>query len=60
MSFSKRCAAQIFKGEAPDTLSISPGVDMTSGIFWFTGTFSPHDSLLWITALSMMGYNAQK
>jgi hypothetical protein len=42
------------------TLFISPRVDMSSGIFWFTVAFSLHDSLLWITALSMMGYNAER
>jgi hypothetical protein len=60
MSLAEHCAEQIFEGEAPDTLFISPRVDMTSRIFWFTGTFSPHASLLWITALSMMGYNAER
>ena len=30
---SEHCVAQIFEGEAPDPLFISPGVDLTSGIF---------------------------
>jgi hypothetical protein len=33
MSLAEQCAEQIFEGEAPDTLFISPRVDMTYGIF---------------------------